>query len=417
MEKFHRIIEEVNKLSITHQLDFDSLSYIIRFLNKFPQKTPRLRPSILDVSPLLTSAEVDTYDDTWDALHGLERILSPPLFLGRDVRVLYWTMGAIYGNDMARHVIGLLARFRRANEVTFGVQEWFGGDFGLADDTSTSSDSESETSSSSPDTQATLVETETTKPYMRSGKIAEEPAFVPLPKIFHWSTAKLDLPLMAASTLLSFGRWPRMRHLTLNLAVPNVWPGKTALEIAQVLVHTLSRVSFLFPSLQTLRLSITTVFYDPIYFISQGGDPDQVPFKEGGFAISVDPTLYSVVIDSLGSKALVPPLAFLTCLEVRAIPKPLLLAFASHWTCRAKERNIQVTLRSGGWVVEGEEDEYEEWATFADDLAQRAGIARENDMEMNWEGGLDCHELLTGKTKEELSEVVREVRIKVTIKG
>ncbi len=419
VEKFHRIIEGVTKLSIAHQLDFESLSCIVKFLNKFPQKTPRLWPSILDVSPLLTSAEVCTYDDTWDALHGLERILSPPLFLGREVRILHWTMGAIYGNDMARHVIGLLARFRRVNEVTFGIQEWFGFDFALADDASTpaASDSETEASSSDPDTQETLIDIEKPKSYELSGTTAEEPAFVPLPKIFHWSTAKLDLPLMAASTLLSCGRWPRMRYLTLNLAVPNVWPGKTALEIAQVLAHILSRVSFLFPSLETLRLSITTVFYDPISFISQGGDPDQAPFKEGSFVTSVDPTLYPRVIVSLGPKALVPPLAFLTSLEVRAIPKPLLLTFASQWICRAKERNIQVSLRSGGWVVEGEEDEYDEWATFSGNLAQRAGIARENDMEMNWDSGYDCHELMTGKTKEELSEVVREVRIKVTIKG
>lgn len=414
MEKFHRTLEEVTALAITHQFDFDSLSCIIRFLNKFPQKSPRLQPSILDVSQLLTGADVGTFDDTWDALQGLEHVLSPPLFLGRDVRVLRWTMGAIYGNDMARYVISLLARFRSANGVTFGVQEWFGVDFLFADDTSTSGSSDSETSSSGPDTQETLIDHEKAKSYTLSGKTAEEPAFVPLPKIFHWDTAKLDLPLMGASTILSFGCWPRMRHLTLNLAVPNAWPGKTALEIAQVLAHTLSRVSFLFPSLEALRLSTTTVPSDLTYSISQAVQAGQVPFN---LATPMDPTLYPRAIASLGPKALVHPLPFLTSLDVRAIPRPLLLTFASQWTCRAEERNIQVTLRSGGWVVEGEEDEYDQWATFSNDLAQRAGFARENDMEINWVRGYDCREEMTGKTKQELAEGVREVRIKVTIKG
>jgi hypothetical protein len=421
VEKFHGIIEEVTSLSIAHLLDFDMLSCIIKFLNKFPQKTPRLQPDILDVSPLLTSVEINTYDDTWDALQGLERVLSPPLFLGREVNSLHWTMGAIYGNDMARHVIGLLARFRYVNEVTFGIQEWFDVDFALAfaDDTSTPATSDSETSSSGSDTQSTLVDTEKARSQSQelSAKTTEEPVLMPLPKILHWKTAKLDLPLMGASTLLSFGCWPRMRHLTLNLAVPNAWPGKTKLEIALALVHTLSCVSFLFPSLETLRLSISTVLCDSTSFISQATHHNRVSFKEGTFATPIDPSLYSVAVVSLGSKALVPPLAFLTNLEVRAIPKALLLTFASQWMCRAKERNLQLSLRSGGWVVEGEEDEYDEWANFSVELAQRTEIARENDMEMNWDRGCNHRNLMTGKTKEELAEVTREVRIKVTIKG
>lgn len=416
MEKFHRTIEEVTALAITEQYDFDSLSSIIKFLNKFPQKSPRLQPSILDVSQLLTNADVGTCEDTWDALRGLERVLSPPLFLGRDVRVLHWTMGAIYGNNMARHVIRLLARFRYVNGVIFGVQEWFDSEFMLADDTSTSAFSDSETSSSGPDTQETLIDSEKAESYTLSGKTAEAPAFVPLPKIFHWDTAKLDLPLMGASTILSFGRWPRMRRLTLNLAVPSASPGNPALEIAQVLAHILSRVSFLFPSLEALRLSTTTVPFDSISSIYRAVHLDEVPFKEESVATPMDPTLYPRAIASLGPEALVHPLPFLTSLEARAIPKPLLLAFASQWTCRAKERNIQLSLRSGGWVVEGEDDEYDQWATFSDEFAQRAEFAQENDRETNWDRRYVWRELLMGKTKEELAEVVPLVRIKVTIK-
>jgi hypothetical protein len=416
VEKFHRIIEEVAALSISHPLDFDSLSCIIRFLNKFPQKTPRLQPSILDVSPLLTSAVIDTSDKTWDALQGLGYFLSPPLFLGRDVRVLHWTMGAIYGNDMARHVIGLLARFRYADRVTFGIQEWFDMDDMFADDTSTSAVSDDETSSSGLDTQSTLIDTEGAESCKLSGKTADQPKVMPLPKILLWNTAKMDFPLMGASILLSFGCWPRMRSLTLNLAVPNAWPGKTELEIAQVLAGTLAHVSFLFPSLETLRLSTSTVPCDSISFISQATHRDHASF-EGTAATPRDPAIYHKAIFSLGSRALVPPLAFLTTLEARAIPQPLLLTFASQWTCRAQERDIQLSLRSSGWIVEGEEDEYHRWANFSVDLAQRVRIAQANDMEMVWDKGCYRRRLMTGKTKEQLAEIVRRVCIKVTIKG
>jgi len=415
VKNFHDILEKVTTLSITHQIDFDSLSSIIRFLNKFPQKTPRLQPGTLDVSPLLTGIEAETYDDTWDALHELGRLLSPPLYLGRKVRLLRWAMGAIYGNDMARHVIGLLARFRCVNEVTFGFQEWFGDDFVLADDNSTTADSDSETSSYRSDTQAGLADTMRAKSRGVSGKPEEEPLLMPLPKIFHWKTARLDFPLMGASTLLSIGCWPRTRHLTLNLAVPSAWPGKTKLEIAQALAHTLSCVSFLFPSLETLRLSTSNILCDPISSFSQAAHGGEVSSK-GTFATPIDPALYPVSIVSLGSKALVPPLAFLTNLEVRAIPKSLLLTFASQWTCRAKERNVQLSLRSGGWVVEGDEDEDDEWTNFSVEFAQRAEIARENDMETNWDRSCYRRRLMTGKTKEELAVVAREVCIKVTVK-
>ena len=402
-------MEEVIELELIHQFDFDSLSFIIKFLNKFPQKSPRLQPSILDVSRLLTNEDVGTCGKTWNALQGLELVLLPPFFLGRDVRVLHWTMGALYGSDMARYVIGLFARFRRAKGVTFGVQEWFGDDFVLDDDTSASEFSDSETSSNG---QETLIDSEKAESF----KTAEEPVLVPLPKILQWDIAKLDLPLMGASTILSFGCWPRMRHLTLNLAVPNAWPGKTALEIAQVLAHTLSRISFLFPSLEALRLSITTVPSDLMLAISQAVHSGQEPFEEGTLATAMDPTLYPTAIASLGPKALVRPLPFLASLDVRAIPKPLLLTFASQWTCHAKGRTIQVSFRSGGWIVEGEEEEYEQWATFSDELSQRAEFSRENDMEMKWDRGYDCRKEMTGKTKEELARVVPEVRIKVTIK-
>ena len=123
-----------------------------------------------------------------------------------------------------------------------------------------------------------------------------------------------------------------------------------------------------------------------------------------------------MALTSFGSKALVPPLASLTNLEARAIPKPLLLTFASQWTCRAKEHNTQVYLRPDGWVHEGEEGEYDEWASFSVDLAQRTEIARENDMEMNWDRSFYRRGLMTGKTDEELAQVAHEVHIKVTIK-
>ena len=417
MEKFHGSIEEVTALSITHPLDFDSLSHIIRFLDKFPQKTLRLHPGILDVSPLLTSVEVYTYDDTWDALQELERLLRPPLFLGRRVEVLRWTMGAIYGDDMARHVVGLLSRFRRVKDVRFGVQEWFDVDFAIEGDTP--GDSDGETSSSTSGTEDTLVDMEKTKSREPPNKTAEVPVFVPLPKILHWNTAKFDFPLMGASTILSSGCWPRMRRLTLNLAVPNTWPGKSELEIALTLAHTLSRISFLFPSLETLRLSTSTVTYGPISCTSKAphdGQPS-VSSTEGTFATPTGPALYSAALRSFGSKALVPPLAFLTTLEVRGIPKPLLLTFSSQWTCRAKERAVQLSLRSSGWVVEGEEDEYAEWADFSSELEQRAGIAQENDMETNWDRGCYLRELMTGKTGEALAQVARAVLLKVTIKG
>ena len=403
-------MEEVIELAITHRRDFNLLSYIIKFLNKFPQKSPRLQPSILDVSRLLTNAKVVTSGDTWDALQRLERVLLPPLFLGRDVRVLHWTMGAIYGTQMARYVIGLFARFRRAEGATFGVQEWFDDDFVLEDDTSDSEFSDSETSSN---TQETLVDSEKAESF----KTAEEPAFVPLPKILLWDTAKLDLPLMGASTILSFGCWPRMRHLTLNLAVPTAWPGKTALEIAQVLALTLFRISFLFPSLEALRLSTTTVPSDSMLAISQAVLSGQEPFEEETLVSPMDPTLYPKAIASLGPKALVQPLPFLARLDVRAIPMPLLLTFAPQWTCRTKERNIKVSFRSGGWIVPGEEEEYNQLATFSDEFSERAEFARENDMETNWVRGYDCRKEMTGKTKEELARVVPKVRINVTIKG
>jgi hypothetical protein len=417
VERFHGIIEEVLALSITHPLDFDSLSYIIKFLNKFPQKAPRLQPGILDVSPLLTSVGIDTYDDTWDALQELERLLTPPLFLGRRVKSLRWTMGAVYGDGMARYVIGLLARFRCAKGVTFGVQEWFDVEFLLEADTSVGWGSE--TGSSNFDTEETLFDMKKAKSPELTYKTTEEPAFIPLPKIFHWETTKLDFPLMGASTILSFGCWPHMRHLTLNLAVPSAWPGRTELEIAITLACTISRISFLFPSLQTLRLSTSMVPCDPISFTTQAPSYYQtlVPFKGGAPTTPMDNALYSAALLSLGSKALVPPLVFLTNLEVRAIPQPLLLTFASQWTCRAMGRNVQLSLRSGGWVVEGEEDEYDEWTDFSNELAKRAGIARENDTEMNWDRNCYDRRLMTGKTREELAQVPREVRIKVNVKG
>ena len=400
-------MEEVTELAITHPLDFDSLSCIIKFLNKFPQKTPRLQPETLDVSPLLTNIEVYTYDDTWDALQELGCLLGPPLFVGRDVGFLRWTMGAIYGDDMARHVVDLLARFRCVKEVTFGVQEWFDGDFVIDSDTPV--DSDSETASSGSDTEDTLVDMKKAKSREPPNKTAEEPVVVPLPKILHWNTAKLDFPLIGASTILSSACWPRMRRLTLNLAVPNAWPGKSDLEITLALAHTLSRISILFPSLETLRLSASKVLYGPI-----SCTPHQSQLSVSS-TTPMDSARCSVTLASFGSKALVPPLAFLTILEVRAIPKPILLTFASQWTCRAKKRNVQLSLRPSGWVVEGEEDEHAEWADFSVELERRAGIAQENDMETNWDRRCYLPELMTGKTCEELAQAAREVRLKVTI--
>ena len=127
VENFHTILEDVITLSIACPRDLDSISYIIKFLNKFPHKTPCLQPGILDVSPLLTSIGVDTYDDTSLALQGLERLLGPPFVLGREVTFLHWNMAALYGDDMARHVIGLLARFRCVKKVIFGVEDWCNG--------------------------------------------------------------------------------------------------------------------------------------------------------------------------------------------------------------------------------------------------------------------------------------------------
>ena len=193
-----------------------------------------------------------------------------------------------------------------------------------------------------------------------------------------------------------------MRRLTLNLAVPNAWPGKTELDIALALVYSLSRVSFLFPSLESLRVSTSTVLCDSTAFIP----------RTPTTTTPLDHNLYSMALTSFGSKALVPPLASLTNLEARAIPKLLLLTFASQWTCRVKERNTQVYLRPNGWVHEGEEGEYDEWASFSIDLAQRAEVARENDTEMNWDRGFYRRGLMTGKTDEELAQV----HIKVTIK-
>lgn len=408
------MIAGVVALSMAELHDFDILACIIMFLNRFPQKTPRLQPSILDVSPLLTSAELFTSELTWEGLYELERVLEPPLFLGREVIVMKWNMGAIYKNDMARYVIGLLARFRFATQVTFGVQEWF--------------DTDPETSSSDSDTQGTLVATEEAQSCDLSGKPTEEPEIMPLPKILLWSSAKMDFPLTGASTLLSFGCWPHMRRLTLNLAVPNASAEETKLKIAQDLAHTLSRVSFLFPSLETLRLSTSTMPCDAIPGTSKAARRARISLKKGNAATPIAPAapiapatpiapaVYRAAIISLGSKALVPPLAFLTKLEARAIPKAFLLTLASQWTCRAEEHNIQLSLRSGGWVVEGEEDEYSKWANFSGDFARRAEIARENDMEMTWDRSYYSSRLMTGKTEEELAKVAQAVRIKVTVK-
>ena len=417
VEKFHRNIEEVTAFSITHLNDFDSLSYIVRFLDKFPQKTPRLRPGTLDVSPLLTNMEVYTYEDTWDALQELGRLLRPPLFLGRDVEFLRWTMGAIYGDDMARHVISLLSRFICVKEVTFGIQEWFDANFVIEGDTPVNSDSE--TTSTGSDTEYTLVDTEKAKSHGPSNNTAGVPVFLPLPKILHWKIAKLDFPLMGATTILSSGCWPRMCRLTLNLAVPSTWPGKSELEVALALVHTFSRISILFPLLETLRLSTSTVQYGPISCTSKSPYHGQLSGSSTGrtLATPIGPTLYSEALASFGSKALVPPLTFLTNLEVRAIPKPLLLTFASQWTCRAKGRVVQLSLRPNGWIVEGDEDEYSEWADFPVELEQRAGVARENDMETNWDRKSYLREMMTGKTKQEFAQGAQEVRLKVTIKG
>ena len=428
------MIEGVIALSIAELHDFDVLACIIMSLNSFPQKTLCLQPSILDLSPLFTSVFLSTSKRTWEGLHALERVLSAPLFLGREVSVLNCNMGAIYKKKMARYVIRLLARFRFVDQVTFGVLEWFdtdtepaGSSTSQGDSTPqgsstspgsrTSSDTDSETSSTStgPDTQETLVDTEEAQSCDLSGEATEEPEIMPLPKILLWSSAKMDFPLTGASTLLSLGCWPRMRRLTLNVAVPNASPDETELDIAQVLAHTLSRVSFLFPSLETLRLSTTIM-------PCEAARRNRVSSKEGNTATPIDPgtpitpAAYRAAIISLGSKALVPPLAFLTKLEVRAIPKAFLLTFASQWTCRAKEHNIQLSLRSGGWVVEGEEDEYGEWANFSDEFARRAEIARENDMEMTWDKNCYGSRLMTGKTEEKLAEVAQAVRIKVTVK-
>ena len=102
-------------------------------------------------------------------------------------------------------------------------------------------------------------------------------------------------------------------------------------------------------------------------------------------AMPLDHDSCSVALTLFGLKALVPPLASLTNLEAHAIPEPLLLTFTSQWTCCAKGHCIKLSLRSGGWVIEGEEGEYNKWASFSVELWRWAEVARSNDMEMNWD--------------------------------
>jgi len=129
---------------------------------------------------------------------------------------------------MERQFICLLARFRCVREVIFGVEDLIDVDFPLENGTLVGSDCK--VTLRSYDRQGSFVYTERAASLEVLSKTADEP-FVPFPKVFHWNTAKLNFPLMGASTILSFGCWPRMRRLTLNLA----WPGKTELGVVSPL--------------------------------------------------------------------------------------------------------------------------------------------------------------------------------------
>jgi hypothetical protein len=299
-------------------------------------------------------------------------------------------MGALYGNDMTRYAIDLLARFRRAKNVRFGILDWFEGDLEIE---SVESDADS-------DYEEALIDTEKPNSSNQPNRPAEEPM---APEVFNWDAGTLDLPLMGASTIFSCGYWPRMRQLTLTLAVPNMWPGTSKLEIVTALAHTLSRISVLFPLLVTLRISTSTALCDP------APHPPSAT-KEG---TPMGPTLYPAALTSLGPKALVPPLAFLRTLEVRNVPKVVLLKFASQWTCLAKEHDVRVKFRPVGRVAEGGDGQ---WADFSVELARWVEIYRENYTEVDWERSCYCHRSMTGKTREGLVQVVQLVHIKVTVK-